>query len=284
MQLGVTPWRMSVDATGLCEQAELAEQWGYDAFFLPESHFTGAMPIPDPLLLLAAVAARTNRIRLATSSWLLPIRQPLLAAEQVAALDQLSGGRLTLGLGRGFQPGMLEAFGVASKDKRTVFSATLQGMLEAWSDDKLVPGCIQQPHPPLLVAAFGPKALAQAGRLGLPYLASPMESMDELVENHDRHREAVDEAGHSAVEDIAIMRTVFICEDDKRCGKVRTALVENGARDSSLVGSASQVAEGIELYREQLGMNQLVAVRPRIRGIAEPENRASMEKLVSLRP
>ena len=73
-------------------------------------------------------------------------------------------------------------------------------MIRAWSGEpittdgdggeavRLAPLPVQQPHPPIWVAAFGPKAVEQAGRLGLPYLASPIESLDALVENHARHR------------------------------------------------------------------------------------------------
>lgn len=112
LHIGLTPWRLGpdLDAERLCRQAELAEAWGFDSFFLPETHFVEATPIPDPMLLLAAAAARTRRIQLGTTSYLLPIRNPVLAAEQVASLDRLSGGRLILGLGRGYQTDMLDVF------------------------------------------------------------------------------------------------------------------------------------------------------------------------------
>lgn len=99
MHLGLTPWRISggVDAQELTRQASLAEGWGYESFWLPENHFTGDAAIPEPLMLLAAVAAGTRTIRLATTSYLLPVRHPLQAAEQVAVLDRLSGDASFLG-------------------------------------------------------------------------------------------------------------------------------------------------------------------------------------------
>ena len=93
MHLGLTPWRISgrLSAAQLADQGALAERWGYRSFWLPENHFTSGTTsaarnsaIPEPLLLLAAVAARTRSIRLATTSYLLPLRHPLQAAEQVA--------------------------------------------------------------------------------------------------------------------------------------------------------------------------------------------------------
>ena len=174
MKLGVTPWDFGQrTAQALTQQAQAAEALGYDSFWLPENHFNpGALP--DPLMLLAGVAAGTSRLKLATTSYLLPLRHPLQAAEQVAVLDQLSGGRVILGIGRGYAPSMLQAFNVEPSQKRRVFEASLDKMRCAWRGEPVVlddgvtsvvldPLPVQQPHPPLWVAAFGPKALAQAG-------------------------------------------------------------------------------------------------------------------------
>ena len=133
MKLGVTPWNFADrTARGLTEQARAAEALGYDSFWLPENHFNPGA-IPDPLMLLAAVAAGTETIRLATTSYLLPLRNPLQAAEQVAVLDQLSNGRVILGIGRGYAPVMLKAFNVVPSEKRKLFEWSLQRMRDAWS-------------------------------------------------------------------------------------------------------------------------------------------------------
>jgi len=281
----------------------LAEAWGYDSFFLPESHFAGAHSIPDPMLLLAAVAARTSKIKLGTSSYLLPIRHPLLAAEQIATLDRLSGGRLILGLGRGFQAGMLEAFGVTQSDKRTKFEDSLQVMLAAWRGEyvgepkrllELSPQPQQLPHPPLWVAAFGPRAIAQVGSLGLPYLASPVETLAELERNHRLHRDALGEAGQKIPREVVIMRTVFISEDEEACAGVRAKLADaEGVRhahseeadidDWCMLGTPDKVREDIARYQQTLGMTHLIAVRPRVSGVAEELNRTSLQTLQAMR-
>jgi Luciferase-like monooxygenase len=81
--------------------AGLAERSGYDTLTLSHHHFMAGWP-SDPLLLLGAVAARTERIRVGTNIFLLSIDHPLQVAERVATLDQLSGGRVTLGVGSGW--------------------------------------------------------------------------------------------------------------------------------------------------------------------------------------
>lgn len=289
MHLGLTPWRISgqVDAHALARQAALSERWGYESFWLPESHFAGDGAIPDPLMLLAAVSASTRTIRLATTSYLLPLRHPLQAAEQVAVLDRLSGGRVILGVGRGYQPTMFDAFEVSRKDKRRLFESCLATMRRAWRGDpvggdpgqvRLSPLPVQDPHPPVWVAAFGPKALAQAGRLGLPYLASPMEPMGRLRENYLRHAEACDSAGVPRPPEVPIMRTLFVSPDRRLVDRVRDQLglaarqlarggrpgVSVDADDWAIVGGPPEVEDKVAAYVENLGMTHLIVTRLRI--------------------
>ena len=310
-----------MDAHALARQAELAENWGYQSFWLPESHFTGDSAIPDPLMLLAAVSARTRTIRLATTSYLLPLRHPLQAAEQVAVLDRLSGGRVTLGVGRGYQAAMFDAFEVSRKDKRRIFEWCLETMIRAWQGHPLPggegrasqgrasqghppsagegeverasqghppsagegevvlsPSPLQQPHPPVWVAAFGPKALAQAGSLGLPYLASPMESVERLRGNQRRHAEACDAAGVERPAEVPIMRTLFVSEDVKLVAEIRSQLeiaarqlaatqrpgVSLAADDWAIIGEPRYVEDKVAAYVEELGMTHLIVTRLRI--------------------
>lgn len=307
LHLGLTPWKFPVgtSAAELAAQARLAEQLGYESFWLPENHFTGVGAIPDPLMLLASVAAATERIRLATTSYLLPLRHPLQAAEQVAVLDQLSQGRVILGVGRGFQASMFSAFNVARQEKREIFEWALATMRRAWqgesiSEDErieLAPLPVQTPHPPVWVAAFGPKALRQAGRLGLPYLASPVESLTSLRENYARHADACREAGREVPDEVPVMRTVFVSRDTAAVAEVRglledqarqmrtqpgaaTRLVPDTVDEWAIVGDPERVAEQVVHYRETVGMTHLIATRLRIGGVAPEQLEDSLRLLV----
>ena len=294
LHLGLTPWLAPIGrrADELSRQAVLAEEWGYESFWLPENHF-GEGAIPEPMMLLSAVAGATKTIRLGTTSYLLPLRHPLQAAEQVAVLDQLSGGRVILGVGRGYQPALFDAFNVVRADKREIFADCLATMRRAWRGEaigadanvSLWPRPVQQPHPPIWVAAFGPKALRQAGSLGLPYLASPMESFTVLVDNYARHADAC-RAAEAAVPDIVpIMRTVFVSRDAAQLDRVRDALAaqvatmrtqSSGAmrtrmpetvEEWGIVGTPQQVLARIAEYRDRLGVTHLIATRLRVGGI-----------------
>jgi alkanesulfonate monooxygenase SsuD/methylene tetrahydromethanopterin reductase-like flavin-dependent oxidoreductase (luciferase family) len=211
-----------------------------------------------------------------------------------------------LGVGRGFRAATFDAFQVPRGEKRDRFEAALETMQRAWrgepvaSDGEasitLSPLPVQQPHPPVWVAAFGPKALAQAGRLGLPYLASPMESRGRLAENYAAHREACPDP--SSYEDLVvpIMRTVFVTRSKEAEERVRTGLQaqiaalrgsrplrEDGVQvdDFALVGEPERVADDVARYREELGMTHLIA-RAHLPAASPEEVDASIALLAEL--
>ena len=303
MKIAVTAWKFATAGIGqeLAQQGEIAESIGFDSFWLPENHFTGKTAIPSPLMLLASIASRTTKLKLGTTSYLLPIRNPILAAEEVAVLDRLSNGRVILGIGRGFQDAMFKTFNIPTKEKRAIFRSNLETMQAAWRGDAidnhdgedifLSPLPVQRPHPPLWVAAFGPLAIKQAGGLGLPYIASPVESLDSLASNIEQHRAHVADAGLEPVDTVPIMRTVFVTENSSQEKKVRESLDAESAsrfRESeveldqwALIGSESAVAERIQEYQERLGMNYLIA-RGRIQGIENDEQIRSHEALMRI--
>ena len=304
LHVGITPWDLnSVTAAKICEQAVFAEQLGYDSFWLPENHF-GEHALPEPLMLLANVAGVTEKIKLATTSYLLTIKNPLQAAEQVSVLDQLSNGRVILGVGRGYAPDMLNAFGVLIKEKRRIFAWTLDIMRNAWAGKKVTldenheavfifPRPIQKPGPPIWIAAFGPKALGQAGKLGLPYLASPIESLSALKNNYAIHAEAMKGEGLTASKIVPVMRSIFISDNAKEIATLKEKLSKRiektyqskheNVDDCTILGCADEVAEKIEHYIDQLGMTHLIATRLRISGLAKKSLKASLESLAELR-
>lgn len=307
LKVAVTPWVIGAGGTAqaFAEQAEIAEQLGFHSFWLPESHFSGNASIPSPLLLLAAAAARTRQIRLGTTSYLLPIRHPILAAEEVAVLDRISGGRVILGVGRGFRGATFTTFEVAVKEKRTIFANSLETMIQAWKGQPiawhetqgtptpvyLAPQPLQKPHPPIWAAAFGPLALQQAGSLGLPYLASPLETKQELKANYARHQEFWEAAGHPPGETIPLMRTLFISRNQALLQRVRQTLVrparsphppQNAPVDDwALVGEPNFVADAIGHYQEDLGMTHLIA-RIRLEEVAPRDLQHCIELLAEL--
>ncbi len=294
--------------------AARADALGLHSLWLPEHHFDpGATSAP--LAALAAFAMRTQRIRLATTSLLLPLHHPLRLAAEIASLDALSNGRALIGLGRGFRASVFAAFGAAASVKRDRFDESLDAMLAAWSGapvelsgphfaakpgewPRLALAPVQRPHPPLVVAAFGRKGLQQAARRALPYLASPLESLPTLAENYaawEAERSGEPPAGTPRV---PVMRIVYAARDDAEARRVLAALADDAlaaarrappalARAASepitaraIVGSVDFVRDELARYRERIGMD-LVVARTELPGASDVERDAALERLAS---
>ena len=300
-------WQRALEWVAWAERHDLHSVW------LPEMHFARGANT-SPLLCLAAFAAHTRRLRLATTSLLLPIHHPLRIAQQVALLDRLSEGRVILGLGRGFRAPLFSAFGVDPSSKRDRFDESLDLILRAWKGEivslagtRFATGRdthpyrestpLQQPHPPLAVAAFGRKGLEQAARRRLPYLASPMETLDMIAENLEFYRAGLPAGSRPDGAVIPVMRTLFVAADDASRARVLENLAGDGRlsrarlprsiaravtaplKERVLVGGVDEVTERLARYRERLGMNLLI-VRPQIAGASRTEREDSLARLV----
>ncbi len=317
LEIGLTPWR-EPPATGpdasFADQAVRAEELGFDSLFVPESHFF-AGALPAPLVLLSYAAARTGRLKLGTTSLLLPVRNPVLLAEEIAMLDRLSAGRLILGVGRGFRRALFDVLEIDETKKRTLLEQSLERMKAAWAGEPLLSGewsdtsqgprmfpvPEQDPHPPLWMAAFGPKALQQAARLEMPYLASPLECTAQLAENYSALERAADDLGLPSPRTRPLMRTVFINDDEGVCKRVREGLaVEHDAwkktaapalrrsleaplAERVLVGSREWVERAIATLAQQLKVTHIIA-RCLVPEATAGEVEASVECLAALLP
>lgn len=172
------------------ELAQLAEQVGFDTVTVGHHHF---MPgnLADPLTFLAAVAARTSRIRVGTGIFQLPIHHPVRVAEQVALLDELSGGRVSLGVGSGWWPLEYEVHGSEFRERGRRMERSLVLLRQLWTERAVSsdgpfwsfpevtvhPRPVQVPHPPLWVAGVAEAAIDRAARLGDAWLCGPVQSL-----------------------------------------------------------------------------------------------------------
>src|SRR5262245_47192214 len=167
---------------------ERADALGYDGVWFNELHFDRReLPYPAPLLLAAAIFARTERLRVGTSVLILPFHHPLLLAEQVLQTDFQSNGRLDVGLGRGTAgDDHFAALEVDLASSRERFAAAYDVLVDActrpavsaggpfwrFRDVPVGPPPVQQPHPPFYLAAYTRESIAFGVDRGLPLLLS----------------------------------------------------------------------------------------------------------------
>jgi alkanesulfonate monooxygenase SsuD/methylene tetrahydromethanopterin reductase-like flavin-dependent oxidoreductase (luciferase family) len=189
------------------DEAVLAEELGFSHVWLSEHHFAEDDWNCRPLPALAAAAACTGRVRLGTYVLLLALHDPLAVAEEAATLDVLSNGRLDLGIGAGPMPQECAVFGVARNETfaRTYEAlefmqrcftepeVTHEGKYYQYRNVRLRPRPVQQPHPPIWMAAMGPQSIERTAQRGY-HLASALHSplwrtYPDLLRQNGRRRE-----------------------------------------------------------------------------------------------
>ena len=122
------------------EQACLADELGFDGVWLTEHNFTGEAVYCDPILFASALAARTSRVRIGFAVIQLALRHPIRLAVQLALLDNLSRGRLDVGVGRGTLYNEYEfvGYGLRSDDSRERSAEALEVLTRAWTEEPFV--------------------------------------------------------------------------------------------------------------------------------------------------
>jgi alkanesulfonate monooxygenase SsuD/methylene tetrahydromethanopterin reductase-like flavin-dependent oxidoreductase (luciferase family) len=197
----------------LLEQAELADKLGYHALWISEIHFQPAFSLlAAPYVVLGAIVARTRRLRLGVAVNILPVHHPVALAEQAATLDVLSHGRVDFILGRGHQHSRVyEGFGAEGLRSQAVMEESLAVIRAAWTRETLEfhgryydvpevvvnPRPVQQPHPPVYVAATTPESVEAAARQGLPLCqAAHLVTRAQLLHDIATYREGLSRHGH----------------------------------------------------------------------------------------
>jgi alkanesulfonate monooxygenase SsuD/methylene tetrahydromethanopterin reductase-like flavin-dependent oxidoreductase (luciferase family) len=171
----------------ILDEALYAEELGLNSAWIGEHHFStlGVLSCPD--LLLAQVAARTQRIRLAPAVTVLPLHHPIRVAEQWATLDLLSGGRVDFAAGRGYDRREYAPFRVSFEDNQAIFEEGMEIVRRLWASEEpvshrgrhyqfddvaITPRPVQRPIPSY-VASFSRPSIELAGRLGCNLIVAP---------------------------------------------------------------------------------------------------------------
>jgi alkanesulfonate monooxygenase SsuD/methylene tetrahydromethanopterin reductase-like flavin-dependent oxidoreductase (luciferase family) len=209
-----------------------AEALGLRSTFLVEHHFSGWNQVAATLMLQTLVAARTSTLRLGTGVMVLPWHNPVLLAEQAATLDVISGGRLDLGVGKGYRHSEFRGFNIDRGEADARFEEALAVLLRSWStrerfshhgtywdfDDIVVePPPVQSPHPPIWVAAASEASVRRAAARGHHLVLDQYASVEQIAERIAWfHHDAGDAGGVGrdgaavAPRQVAVARQVYV--------------------------------------------------------------------------
>lgn len=212
-------------------QVDAAERMGLDAMWLAELHFNPERSVlASPLLLAAAIAERTRRMKIGTAVQVLPLCHPLRLAEEVATVDQLSNGRLIFGVGRSGFAHTYRTYGVDYGESRERFIETLaivkrafteerfshRGKFFAYDDVRLSPRPLQQPWPEIRIAAASPDTYEEVGAMGHPiFVAARTGNLSELAPLVRSYRAAWKQAGHPGEGAVYLRVPVYVAATDE---------------------------------------------------------------------
>lgn len=217
------------------EQVCLAEELGFHDVWLTEHYFTGESVYNDAVLFASALAMRTSRVRIGFAVVQMPFHHPVRLAVQLALLDNLSKGRIDVGVGRGTVYNEYEfvGHGLRSDDARARMEEAIEIVTRAWTGasftfegefyqvhvPELRPRPFQQSGPPLWRSVISPGSFAECGKLGLPILTARL-PVERIRERWTTYRDGLAEGDHDAatcealLAKSALWRNVYVAESN----------------------------------------------------------------------
>jgi len=273
---GREPYRLAY------ETCQLAEELGFDFGFLPHHRFTAGFP-SAPLIVLAAIASRTSALRVGTGIFLLPTHHPLDVAEQIAQLDEVSGGRVIFTAGLGYRPYEFEPLGLPFAARgslmeeglevlRLVLSqedASYAGNHYAFEHVTVHPRPTQRPRPPVWVGANRRVAVERAARLADGWFADFMQTGASLAPTIAIYREiAAQQLGGSST--LCLMRHVHVAATQREVEEGWLPGVqafyrdvwEGGSRWPDPEGTMPRLLAGEALGLREFAHDRLIAGTP----------------------
>jgi alkanesulfonate monooxygenase SsuD/methylene tetrahydromethanopterin reductase-like flavin-dependent oxidoreductase (luciferase family) len=235
------PERDGVVIDETLEEAWLSDRLGVDAIWLAEHHFDGICAYADPIGFAGALATTTSRAKLGFAVVQTALHHPIRLAEQLAVLDNITKGRLIVGLGRGssFNIYDYQGFGIDHREAQARLEEAEEIMLRAWTEGEfthqgrfwqlqvpmLRPRPYTKPHPPVVRGASTEGSMLELARQGRPFLMN-VQSMAATRDRFALYRRAMQEAGWDADRVAAnlrqcwVWRNIFVADSDAEAARV----------------------------------------------------------------
>jgi len=240
--------------------AQTADRLGFDSVWCAEHHFSTYGYLSRPLMFATHLAARTERIRVGSAVVVLPLHHPLVVAEEIATADLLSGGRLDVGLGRGYQTYEFERFGHSLDESRERFDEAIDVLLRAFQgtpfshegthyrfgETTVFPVPVQRPHPPIWIVGQSLESVVRVARRGFNLVSGgfgvPVERLRSFREGFDEV--VTDPEARSRVR-VSTQRPVYVTRDRSEL----PAVIEHARWNMRVTLSLRQGLERVERGR-----------------------------------
>lgn len=222
-------------------EAQLCDELGMDMLWLAEHHFDGICAYVDPVTFAAALAASTQRIHIGFAVAQMSLHHPIRMAEQMALIDNISKGRLVVGLGRGTAYNVYDyqGYGIDPKEAYERLIEAEDIMIKAWTTEnyehhgkywnlklpQLRPRPYTKPHPAIVRACSGEEAMLGMAREGRPFLMN-IQSNEVTQHRMDLYRKTMRESGHDEatvarnVDNTWVWRNIFVGETDAEAERI----------------------------------------------------------------
>ncbi len=275
----------------MLEMAQAAERLGYCGLTVPEHHFMNILMNPSPLMLAVRVAAATKRIPITTAVVVLPLNDMRRLAGEIALADVLSEGRIQIGVGRGAFPYEFERYGVPFEKSREIFDESLEVLQALLTGEEVswdgahykfealtvMPRPVQQPHPPIWIAAMAPIALYHCAKRGLNVQTTPLQgSLDLARQQVDSFMKGAGESGLEPRPRLSLLRAGFCARDEAHAREKADQAYEYYRRFDNVFKSSGTIRGGaidlidIEATREEVAEALFIGTPERLIEKLEP--------------
>jgi alkanesulfonate monooxygenase SsuD/methylene tetrahydromethanopterin reductase-like flavin-dependent oxidoreductase (luciferase family) len=293
----------------ILDQVKWLDQLGADLVWFTEHHFVDDGYLPSWTPIAGAMAAVTSRVRFGTDICLMPFNHPIRLAEDLAVLDNISGGRIELGLGMGYAPHEFKGFGLPVKNRLSLMNEGIEILKECFSgkqfsyhgrrwhfDDVIItPGYVQPGGPPLWIAAMSEAGALRAAKYDTNFLPQGLKTR-----SFDPWVNALEESGRKPQDKrVGIIRSILVTDDRntdwpviRAAEKYRMELYNRFFKESGegfgergepipqtwVVGDVDHCVEELKSFIETFGITDIVsmAVPP---GLRAQQMAPSLERL-----
>lgn len=280
------------------EQVRLARDLGFDMLAFGQHFLSSEFQMVQSAVAAARLAAEAGTMRIGMTIYLLPLLNPVAVAEEAASLDVITGGRLVFGVGLGYREVEDEAFGMGKGERVPRLYKHLEVVKRLWAgervtfdsqycrlvDARLELRPVQQPYPPIWVAANNDRAVERAAELGDAWVINPHATLQTIRRQLDLYRAALQRHGKSFPSELPLMREICVAETHEAAIRLARPYLEKKyqayvqwgqhralpgdddmtqtfddlARDRFILGDPDECAADIKRYVEATGATTMI--------------------------